>query len=113
MLPRQLTATSSSPSHAAASLTPPVSLSSDARASASPAPTKFPSKAELLACLPPELLSFKPVKAWGSLFMSLSLSLVAYGLGTQIPLTPIAAPLWLLYALVTGTVAGGLLGDRP
>ena len=107
MLPRQLTATSSSPSHAAASLNPPVSLSSGARASASPAPTNFPSKAELLACLPPELLQFKPAKAWGSLIMSLSLSVVAYGLGTQIPLTPTAAPLWLLYAVVTGTVAGG------
>ena len=108
MLPRLLTASSSSPSHAAALLIPPVSLSSGARASASPSSTKnFPSKAELQACLPPELLSFKPAKAWGSLFMSLSLSLVAYGLGTQIPLTAIAAPLWLLYALVTGTVAGG------
>jgi omega-6 fatty acid desaturase (delta-12 desaturase) len=114
MLPRLLTASSSSPSHAAALLIPPVSLSSGARASASPSSTKnFPSKAELLACLPPELLSFKPAKAWGSLFMSLSLSLVAYGLGTQIPLTAIAAPLWLLYALVTGTLGGRLLGDRP
>jgi omega-6 fatty acid desaturase (delta-12 desaturase) len=72
-----------------------------------PFPRQLPSKAELLACLPPELLSFKPAKAWGSLFMSLSLSLLAYGLGTQIPLTAIAAPLWLLYALVTGTLAGG------
>ena len=100
-------ASSSSPSHAAALLIPPVSLSSDARANSSPAPTNFPSKAELLACLPPELLQFKPAKAWGSLIMSLSLSVVAYGLGTQIPLTPTAAPLWLLYAVVTGTVAGG------
>jgi hypothetical protein len=48
------------------------------------APTNFPSKAELLACLPPELLRFKPGKAWGSLFMSLSLSLAAYGLGTRL-----------------------------
>jgi hypothetical protein len=103
-----LTVSSSSSSHAAALLISPVPLSSGARASSSPFSTKnFPSKAELLACLPPELLSFKPAKAWGSLFMSLSLSLVAYSLGTQIPLTAIAAPLWLLYALVTGTVAGG------
>ena len=113
LLPRLLTVSSSSPSHAAALLISPVPLSSGARASASPSPTNFPSKAELLACLPPELLSFKPAKAWGSLFMSLSLSLVAYGLGTQIPLTAIAAPLWLLYALVTGTLGGRLLGDRP
>ena len=107
MLPRQLTASSNAPSPAAASLISPVSLSSGARASSSPAPTNFPSKAELLACLPPKLLQFKPAKAWGSLIMSLSLSVVAYGLGTQIPLTPTAAPLWLLYAVVTGTVAGG------
>ena len=39
--------------------------------------------------------------------MSLSLSLLAYAAGTQIPLQPSAAPLWLLYALITGTVAGG------
>ena len=48
-----------------------------------------------------------PAKAWGSLAMSLSLTLLTYGLGTQIPLTVMAAPLWLLYAGVTGTVAGG------
>jgi omega-6 fatty acid desaturase (delta-12 desaturase) len=39
--------------------------------------------------------------------MSLSLTLLTYGLGTQIPLTVMAAPLWLLYAVVAGTVAGG------
>jgi omega-6 fatty acid desaturase (delta-12 desaturase) len=33
--------------------------------------------------------------------------LLAYGLGTQIPLAPAAAPLWLVYGLVTGTVAMG------
>jgi hypothetical protein len=48
------------------------------------APTNFPSKAELLACLPPKRLRLKPAKAWGSLFMSLSLSLAAYGLGTRL-----------------------------
>ena len=48
------------------------------------APTNYPSKAELLACLPPKRLRFKPAKAWGSLFMSLSLSLAAYGLGTRL-----------------------------
>ncbi|MEX0588968.1 MAG: fatty acid desaturase, partial [Cyanobium sp.] len=46
-------------------------------------------------------------KSWASLAMSLSLSLLAYAAGTQIPLQPSAAPLWLLYALITGTVAGG------
>jgi omega-6 fatty acid desaturase (delta-12 desaturase) len=73
----------------------------------SPPSTAYPSKAELLACLPPALLTIKPGKAWGSLAMSLGLSLLAFGLGTQIPLQLSAAPLWLLYAVVTGTVAGG------
>ncbi|MCP9809426.1 fatty acid desaturase [Cyanobium sp. HWJ4-Hawea] len=39
--------------------------------------------------------------------MSLSLTLLTYALGTKIPLTAMAAPLWLLYAVVAGTVAGG------
>lgn len=67
----------------------------------------YPSKAELLVCLPPDLLTIDTTKAWGSLAFSLGLSLLAYAVGTQLPLQPIAAPLWLLYALVTGTVAGG------
>jgi len=33
--------------------------------------------------------------------------LLAYGLGTRIPLTATATPLWLLYGLITGTVAMG------
>lgn len=70
-------------------------------------PTTYPSKADLLACLPADLLTINPVKAWGSLGMSVVLSLLAYGAGTQMPLQLSAAPLWLLYAGVTGTVAGG------
>ena len=88
-------------------MTPQVSL--QPRASAqhpTPAPT-YPSKAELLACLPFELTQINPSKAWGSLAMSLGLSVLAYGLGTLIPLQLSAAPLWLFYAVVTGTVAGG------
>ncbi len=67
----------------------------------------YPNKAELLSCLPADLTAFHPVKAWGSLAMSLGLSLVAYGVGTQIPLTWSASPLWIMYAVVTGTVAMG------
>ena len=90
-----------------------VSISSPTRppapvvsAPAAPGPT-YPSKTELLASLPPELLRIDPAKSWRSLAFSLSLSAVAYGLGTQIPLTASAIPLWLLYGVVTGTVAGG------
>ena len=39
--------------------------------------------------------------------MSLGLSLLAYAAGTQIPLQLSAVPLWLLYVLSTGNVAGG------
>ena len=67
----------------------------------------MPSKAELLSCLPSELLELNPHKAWCSLGGSLSLSLLAYGVGTQIALVPGAAPLWILYGVITGTVAGG------
>ena len=91
----------------------PVSLSPRPAAPASspsqPTPNQpvYPTKAELLDCLPPELLRINPAKSWGSLAFSLGLSAIAYGLGTLIPLTASAIPLWLLYAVVTGTVAGG------
>jgi omega-6 fatty acid desaturase (delta-12 desaturase) len=96
-------------------LTPPVSLPARAAAPGSPVSTApatspasaYPAKAELLASLPAELLRFDPWKAWGSLALSLGLSALAYGAGTLIPISPAAAPLWLLYAVVTGTVAGG------
>lgn len=80
-----------------------------ARPEAPPAPpaTAWPTKGELLACLPSDLLRFDPLKAWGSLALSLGLSLLAYGLATRIPLTAAASPLWLMHALVTGTVATG------
>ena len=84
-----------------------VSLPASSQAPPCPSSTPFPGKTELLACLPGDLLRIKPLKAWGSLALSLGLSLVAYGLGTLIPLTVLATPLWLLYAVVTGTVATG------
>lgn len=40
--------------------------------------------------------------------MSLGMSILAYAVGTQIPVQLWAAPLWFLYAIVTGTVAMGL-----
>ena len=68
---------------------------------------RYPTKAELLNALPAELTRLDPRKAWGSLALSLGLSLLAYGLGTLIPLRWAALPLWILYGLVTGTVAMG------
>lgn len=40
--------------------------------------------------------------------MSFALSLLAYAVGTQIPLHPWATPFWLLYGIVAGTVVMGL-----
>jgi fatty acid desaturase len=89
-------------------LTPPVSLLSRPKGPNRPnAQSPYPSKAELLRALPPELSRLDPVKAWGSLALSLGLSLFAYSLGTLIPLTLIATPLWLIYGAVTGTIAMG------
>ncbi len=39
--------------------------------------------------------------------MSAGLSLLAVGLGTLIPLSAAAIPLWLLYGVITGTIAMG------
>ena len=69
--------------------------------------TIYPSKAELLNALPAELTKFNPYKAWGSLVMSASLSIGAVCVGTTIPLTLAALPLWILYGAVTGTIAMG------
>ena len=39
--------------------------------------------------------------------MSVGLSLLAVGIGTRLPLSAAAAPLWLLYGVSTGTIAMG------
>ena len=39
--------------------------------------------------------------------MSAGLSLAALGIGTQIPLTLLATPLWVLYGIGCGTIAMG------
>lgn len=39
--------------------------------------------------------------------MSVGLSVLAYGIGTQIPMELGASPLWIIYAIITGTVAMG------
>ena len=89
-------------------MTPPATVLAPPTRSSQPSTSdSYPSKAELLACLPADLATFHPVKAWGSLAMSVGLSLLAYGIGTRIPLTLAASPLWILYALITGTVAMG------
>ena len=81
--------------------------SAEAAASLPVGAPSYPSKAELLNALPAELAKFNPVKTWGSLAMSVGLSLLAVGIGTRIPLTAAASPLWLLYGAVTGTIAMG------
>lgn len=89
-------------------LTPSVSLLSHSNSlNHSAIQHSYPTKSELLQALPHELTRFNPLKAWGSLALSVGLSLLAYAAGTQIPLKLWAAPLWLLYGVVTGTVAMG------
>ena len=89
-------------------LTPSVSLlSRSSSLNHSANQHSYPTKSELLQALPHELTRFNPLKAWGSLALSVGLSLLAYAAGTQIPLELWAAPLWLLYGVVTGTVAMG------
>ena len=91
--------------HVLTTIQPPLALSR--RFTGQSTSKQYPSKSELLSVLPAELLHFDPLKAWGSLGLSLGLSLLAYGVGTRIPLQLWAAPLWLLYGVVTGTVAMG------
>jgi omega-6 fatty acid desaturase (delta-12 desaturase) len=67
----------------------------------------YPTKADLLKTLPPELSKLSPIRAWSSLAMSAGLSALAVGIGTLIPLSAAATPLWLLYGAVTGTIAMG------
>ena len=69
----------------AASLKSSEFLLSQSRPHRSSTPTTYPSKAQLLACLPASLLTIDPVKAWGSLAMSLGLTLLAYGVGPRYP----------------------------
>jgi fatty acid desaturase len=90
-------------------LSQPVSLlsrSSESSRSIS-LPNRYPTKAELLRVLPTELMDFHPLKAWGSLGLSVGLSVLGYGIGTQIPLQIWAFPLWIIYGIITGTVAMG------
>ncbi|APD47195.1 fatty acid desaturase [Synechococcus sp. CS-602] len=70
-------------------------------------PRSWPTKQQLLACLPEEISEIDTGKAWRCLAFSLSTSLLAYGVGCLIPLQWVFAPVWLLYAVITGTLAGG------
>lgn len=73
-----------------------------------PAPPKgWPSKQQLLATLPADLTDKNVAKAWSTLAFSLSTSLLAYGAGCFIPLQWSLLPVWLAYAVVAGTLAGG------
>ena len=67
----------------------------------------WPTKQQLLASLPASLTEKNAGKAWISLAFSLLTSLAAYGLGCLIPLHWSYAPLWIAYAVVTGTLAMG------
>ena len=68
---------------------------------------QWPTKQQLLASMPESLADKDVGKAWGSLVFSLSTSLAAYGVGCLIPLQWSYAPIWVVYAAVTGTLAMG------
>jgi omega-6 fatty acid desaturase (delta-12 desaturase) len=67
----------------------------------------WPTKQQLLASIPEHLTEKNVGKAWRSLAFSLLTSLAAYSVGGIIPLQWSAAPLWIAYAVVTGTLATG------
>ena len=67
----------------------------------------YPSKGELLNALPAELSKLNPAKSWSSLAISVGLSSLAVIVGTKLPLSAAAIPLWLLYGVITGTIAMG------
>lgn len=68
---------------------------------------QWPTKQQLMACMPASLAEKNVGKAWISLAFSLLTSLAAYALGCLIPLHWSYAPLWIAYAVVTGTLAMG------
>ncbi|MCT0198873.1 fatty acid desaturase [Synechococcus sp. CS-1325] len=72
-----------------------------------PGSGNWPTKQQLLACLPADITDKNSARAWRKLAFSLSTSLLAYGLGCLIPLQWAFAPLWLAYAVVAGTLAMG------
>lgn len=72
-----------------------------------PAAEHWPTKQQLLASLPDHLTEKNVGQAWRSLAFSLLTSLAAYTLGCLIPLQWGFAPLWVAYAVVTGTLATG------
>ena len=68
---------------------------------------QWPSKQQLLAAMPESLTEKDVGKAWMSLAFSLLTSLAAYAVGCFIPLQWSYAPLWVVYAVFTGTLAMG------
>ena len=67
----------------------------------------WPTKQQLLAALPADITEKSIPRALASLAFSLLTTLPVYALGCIIPLQWSVAPLWLVYAVVAGTLAGG------
>lgn len=65
-------------------------------------PKQWPTKAEVFAAIPPHLLKRDTGKSMMYAVISTVLTLACGAIGTQIPADPAFAPLWLLYATVTG-----------
>lgn len=67
----------------------------------------WPTKQQLLASMPTSLSDKDVGKAWMSLAFSLGTSLAAYAVGCFIPLQWSFAVVWIVYAVVAGTLATG------
>mmetsp|Transcript_5518 Transcript_5518/g.8330 ORF Transcript_5518/g.8330 Transcript_5518/m.8330 type:complete len:442 (+) Transcript_5518:81-1406(+) len=69
---------------------------------------EFPTKLEALAVIPSECFEISEVESMKCLLTSLTLTSICAFIGaTSIPMTFGSVPLWIIYALVTGTVAMG------
>eukprot|EP00793_Prasinoderma_coloniale_P005431 PRCOL_00004839-RA len=73
------------------------------------AATEFPSRKEVIDSIPKECFEKDTLRsmAYAATSTAMTLACGAVGLSGLIPMTWAAAPLWLLYGAVTGTVATG------
>jgi len=72
------------------------------------APTQLPTRADVRAAIPDGCFERSTARSMAHLAGSLGLVAALVALGTFIPMTWAWAPVWVLYAIATGTAATGL-----